>query len=312
MSILDGIITPVTMNPFNNFLDISRNNFENISDISDEQIQFVIYYMTFCNVALSAYQWNIPDEYEQINADFIERLLHYKGRAAVINDKTRGLLVADFTTKQSNINFLGFPKEITAVDVFNNNEVIGNYSTGDFVIIKNNAMLLPTNLICLKFAQQITQIIQAMDVNTANQKFPIVLQGTREQKTSLEALIKNIDNNFQYVFIDKELNVEDIKNLNVAPPFIAEKLYNILNQKKNELLTLIGINNVNIEKNSGVSDTEVMSNNDIVSRIAYTYLSEREKACKQIEKLFNISVSVEATKATNGNTDVFESGVDDE
>lgn len=311
MSILDGIITPVTPNPYHNIIDISRNNFENLADISDEKIQFLIYYMTFCNVALSAHKWQIPDNYEQLNADFIERLLLYKGRAAVINDKNKGLMVADFTVNKANINFLGFPKEITATDIYNNNEVIGNYAADNFVIIRNNAMMLPTNYICMKFAAQIVQLLQAMDVNTANQKFPLVFQGTKEQKTTLEAAAKNIDNNFQYIFCDKELNIEDIKLLNVAPPFIAEKIYDIVDRKKNELLTLIGINNVNINKQSGVSDTEVISNNDIVSRIAYTYFSERQKACADIKHKFNVDISVDVVDTTENKVDVF-GGDDDE
>ena len=62
---------------------------------------------------------------------------------------------------------------------------------------------------------------------------------------------------------------------------------------ENDLLTRIGINNTNIQKKERLISNEVDSNLMEIMSHAYSMLDERTKFCEEVNKKFDLDISVE-------------------
>lgn len=281
---------------YRSFLTLSHNQFEHITTLNDKVLAFLPQYTRYASMCLNEFSWDIPDRYEQIRSDFIEKLLYYKGRCALVNADNMGLIVCDFIVTKYNgysmFNMFGEPQEIDAIDIFNNNKVIGHYTSDDFVIISDNPMWYPTNLTVWQYSTDIANINLAITRNIQQQRFPVVFQGTSKQRQTFEQMCKKIDNDDIYIFLDKDVNIDDITKLSIDAHFIAKELYDVKDRKDSDLLTMIGLANVNTVKQSGISADEINSNNQGIELTFDTKYSSRLKAVDEIKKKFDIDMTV--------------------
>ena len=61
----------------------------------------------------------------------------------------------------------------------------------------------------------------------------------------------------------------------------------------NEFFTDIGVNNANMDKKERMVANEVEANNEQVKASEDVLLKSREEACKQINRIFGLNISVE-------------------
>lgn len=270
----------------------SKNQALAFDDLSNALFSFLPTYAEFTTLCLDRFKWGFPEENEQLNSDFCELLNFYKGRSAVINDPERGFMLCDFYAVDKNFSMFGYPTKIQAIDIFNNDKVIGEYGSNDFVIIPNNKIWYPTNITVMKYCIDIANLIEAIDLNVEAQKFPVVLQGTEEQKNALRIIADKIETKEKYIFLSKQINIEDIKTLFINAPFISKELDEIKERKRAELLTKIGINNANVFKESGINVDETNANNSLVDLNRKSFINARLEAIKEIKKKFNIDVTL--------------------
>ena len=277
---------------YHNFLTLSKNGALHWEELFNGLENFIPFYVQFANLCLNFFEWELPVNNEQLNSDFIERLLFYKGRCAIINDKSRGLMVVDFVNIGGFSNMFGYPTRIQARDIFDYNKVIGNYDSADFVIITNNKMWYPTNITVMKYSVDISNILDAINLNVESQKFPVILQATDEkQKLTMEQLADKIECGERYIFSKPEFNVNSlISSLDINAPFISDRLQDLQQKKTAELLTALGINNQNVNKESGITSDEVQANNGLVKLNFDSMLIPRQEACDEIKRKFNINV----------------------
>lgn len=276
---------------YTNFLTLSKNGALHWEELFTALDNFIPIYSQYANLCLNFFEWELPVENEQLNSDFIERLLFYKGRCAIINDKSRGLMVVDFVNIGGWSNIFGYPTKIQARDIFDYNKVIGEYESDDFVIITNNKLWYPTNITVLKYTIDISNILDSINLNVESQKFPVILQAADEkQKLTVEQLADKIELGERYIFTKSEFNPEaQLKSLDINAPFIADRLNDLQNKKTAELLTALGINNENVSKASGITADEVNANNGLVKLNFDAMLIPRQEACNEIKKKFNIN-----------------------
>jgi hypothetical protein len=76
-------------------------------------------------------------------------------------------------------------------------------------------------------------------------------------------------------------------------PFLCDKLNDIKSVIWNELLTYLGISNVNIVKKERLVSDEVLRNQGGTVFSRYSRLESRRKACEQINEMFGLNVSVD-------------------
>lgn len=284
-----------TLASASHFLTLSKNGALHWEELFTSLNNFIPTYAQFSNLCLNFFDWELPVDNEQLNADFIERLLFYKGRCAIINDKSKGLMVCDFNTIGGNYNIFGYPMKIQALDIFNYNKVIGEYDYKDFVIITNNKLWYPTNITVFKYSLDISNILDAINLNVESQKYPIILQSPDDKdKLSIEQLADKIDTGERYIFAKSGFNIQEaIKTLDISAPFISDRLQDLQQRKTAELLTALGINNENVNKESGITADEVNANNTLVKLNFDSMLIPRQEACDEIKKKFNIDVWVD-------------------
>lgn len=275
---------------------MSKNRALWFENVTDDIIKFYNYYTYYSNLAMDNFKWVIDKQYKMLNSDFIEKLLFYKGVCAVvrINDVPQ---LCTFVNISKSYNLFGYPTRINAYDVFNNDKMLGTFESEDFVIIENNKLWYPTNLIVLEKSNKLANISEAIDINTDGQKYPVVFQGSIEQKRTLQEMSAKYVKGERPLYVDKDFKVDDITCINPDVPFRALELFKAGENVKNEMLSMIGIDNVNISKESGVSPDEVNSNNELVKLSYDMYLSSREKAVKELFDKFGIEVSLEYQKA---------------
>lgn len=281
---------------FSRFGHFSKNQSLDFESLTDEAIIFLREFFKYLNICLNMFKWKFDESKEQLNGDFLERLLFFKGRAAVIDDPTRGLLVVDYSNKSTKYNILCYPNEITAIDLSDNNKVIGTYRNTDekkeFVIVENNKTFIPTALDVITYCAEIASLTYAENLNTDGQKTPILFQGNERQKQSIKNLAIQYDLGYPYIFADKELNLDDISKIELQPKFISKEIQDLIYVKRNDLLSAIGINNENINKQSGISPYETNANNDFVTNVFLTKYNCRKEAADKIQKAFNIDCEV--------------------
>ena len=276
---------------------LSKNDALAWENLGDAILTFLPVYIPLANACLSRFKWDIDNAEKLLDSAFIEKLLFYKGRAAIVNDKSRGLIVCDFTPIKQGANFFGYPSEIQALDVFDYNNVIGNYNYDDFVIIENNPLWYPTNITLWKYALDIANIFDAVNLNVDAQKFPIVFQGDSKQKLTMEQLADKIECGDRYIFMDKDYKLDDITTLEINAKFVAKELYDVAERVSNTLLTAVGINNANSIKQSGITTEETNANNELIT-INYNVLKlSREKAVNEVKEKFNKTISVSENDA---------------
>lgn len=293
------------------FLSMSKNHALKWEELFDSLGNFIPVYAQYSNLCLNFFDWELPLENEQLNADFIERLLFYKGRCAIVNDSERGLMVCDFTVVNGMSNIFGYPTQIQALDIFDYNKVIGVYDSPDFVIITNNKMWYPTNITVLKYSVDISNILDSINLNVEAQKFPVILQSPDDKaKLTMEQYADKIETGERYIFSKYDFDAKNaITSLNINAPFISDRLQDLAEKKTTELLTAIGVNNQNITKESGVTTDEVNSNNTLVKLNFDSMLIPRQEACDEIKRKFNINVWCDVKDFnTNGLYDIIGGG----
>lgn len=273
---------------FNNicapFYNMSKNRvFEKYTRFKDV-ITFFTFYPQFTNIALNRFSWDFPEQYQQLNGDFLERLCHYIGRCALIQDDTHGFMIVDFIPDK-NYNMWYEPQKIEAVDIVSRKK-IGIYNNEKFVIIPNNELWTPTDIGIVGFVDDIVQAYSAIDNNNTQQKFPVIFQGTKEQKEDLKALFKHINEQDPYIFLKKEFNIDGITKLDISAPYLVKDIYDYIDRKKADCMNFLGINNANTYKQSGITADEVNSNNDFIKNVIDSYTQPRLKALDKIKKQF--------------------------
>lgn len=274
------------------WIDQSHNINEDIISLRDDLFSFLPFYMIYSSVAMSLSHIEFPEDREQLDSEFNELLLYYKGRSAVINTKNKGLMICDFIPIKNNYGMFGEPTRITAIDRHTGEHIEENIPEDRFVIIRSNKFWYPANYTVMSFCKTIANIQNAVDNNINQQKFPIVFQGTKEQKETLKQAIAQIEKDYPYIIIDKQINVNDITKLLIDAKFISKDMLDVADRKKSTLLELLGVTNTNTVKQSGISPDEVNSNNTLTQLIGSVAIKEKEKACKEIKQKFDIDCKV--------------------
>lgn len=287
---LDGSLLSMGMLGFCK-LNQSHNFNEDKISITDDFLDFMPIYTLYTNVALSLSKIIFPEDRKQLDSEFNEKLLFYKGKSAVIRDSSKGFILCDFSVVDRHYNIFGKPTKINAIDTYNNQN-IGQYNEEDFVIIENNPLWYPTNLTVLKASADLAETNQSAIANVRQQKFPIIFQGTNKQKLTFENLIEQIEKTYPYIFLDKEINVEDITKLMIDAKFIAKDLLDFFDRRKSMLLEMLGINNVGVVKQSGIGDEEISSNNMLTALIGDIPIKCKEKAIQELKEKFNLDCTL--------------------
>lgn len=244
------------------------------------------YYSRLKGIALSVFEWEgLP---ETCNARFLEDTLFHYGQAVFVEDKTMSFLNLK-VTPASELNVYNEPISYRAFSTGYN--VV--YSADECVFIRNNPLCRSTEATIINYAERLAELEQAIAVNCNAQKTPILIKCDEKTRKSLEVIYSQYDGNKPVIFASKGLVENPLEVLKTDAPFVADRLREEKRAVWAEVLEYLGINtNPSDKKKERLIVNEVDANNEQIDIQFQTMLAEREAACRKINEMFGLSVSV--------------------
>jgi hypothetical protein len=247
------------------------------------------YYYRLMLIARSVFKWNnLPNG---IDEKWIEKYFFNDGRCMFFNDPTNGFMVTKFT-ESGNLNYYDEPTLLTPYGTNYMGSPLENNI--NCVLMRNNDIMIPTSPTIQLYAFRLAEIQRTIDVNVGAQQTPVVVLCSDKQKLSFKRIFQKITDHEPCIYGDKNLDIENIKTLDIKAPIVFDKLQSQKQAIWNECMTFLGINNNTQEsKRERLVVSEVEVNNEQIESSANVMLKAREKACEDINKMFGLNVSVE-------------------
>jgi hypothetical protein len=250
---------------------------------------FTDYYYRLNLLANSVFEWEgLPNH---ISEKWIERFLFTEGCCMFFKDPDLGFMVAKCTHADT-LNEYDEPTKLLPVAtnyIYKGEPLINNK---ECVLICNNDLKLPTYPTIRLYAYRLAEITRTADVNIHAQKTPCFIRGTDKSVLTLKNVYRQWDGNEPVIFYDKNGVDTPIEVLKTEAPIVFDKLRDEKHQVWNECMTFLGINNANTDKRERLVDDEVQANNEQIQLSAEMMLKARQEACKLINELFGLNVSV--------------------
>lgn len=246
---------------------------------------YIDYYTRLKEYAINTFQWvNLPDT---VDARYMELILCERGKVCFFQDELVGFMVLP-VNEYGNLNVYNYPTEhqIYAVNGYNKNRNIENS-----VVIYNNYLRLPTVLTLSLYAERLSKIQRTIDVNIGACKTPYIIVATENQRLALENAFNQIDENKPALFFTTEMNLDNIKALDLKTPYVSDKLTLLKHDVWNEAMTFLGIENSNTDKKERMITDEVNSNDGQIESSRFNMLDARLEACEKINKMFGLNIS---------------------
>lgn len=253
-------------------------------------LTFSYYYYKLMLIARALFEWeNLPNNMDE---RWIEKYLFTSGKCIFFKDPTMGFMVAGLA-QEGSINCYGDPTSVYPVAenfVYSGPKLINGENC---YVIRNNDLMLPNFPIVRHYAFKLTNIDRAIDTNIEAQKTPIIVRCSDKQRLSLKNAINQRRDNEPVIWTTDQANISDmVSTLDMNAPAVFKDLQTQKHMILNEVFTDFGINNANMDKRERMVANEVEANNEQVKASEDVLLKVREEACKNINRIFNLDISV--------------------
>lgn len=245
---------------------------------------FMQYFDRLTELSISMFEWkNLPDT---IDERFLELALFGDGMAIFFEDEVLGYLALR-TMIGGRLDVYQIPTERTAYASNGYNKHLDNENS---VIIFNNMIHTNSTRVVETYARRLYELDRIIDVNAKAQKTPVFIQCDETQRLTMKNLYMKYEGNEPFIFGDKLLNPNALKVLKTDAPYVADKIYQLKTQLWNEVLTYLGISNLNVQKKERMISDEVIRNQGGTIASRYSRLESRRKACEQINNMFGLDI----------------------
>lgn len=113
-----------------------------------------------------------------------------------------------------------------------------------------------------------------------------------EDYEQAKVLHEQLENDEPYMFVPLR-EVDKAKGFTSGAPYIVDKLQNEIDGRVNEILTMLGVNNIGInEKKEHLVVDEINANNEDIEQQSYSYESQIEMDFDRVNNLFGTKVKV--------------------
>lgn len=266
----------------------TKNNMFNMSAWKNTQ-SYWLYMKDISQLAISMFKWkNLPDT---IDVDFMEKCLLQDGKVVFFKDDVLGYLalrVAD----AGKLDVYGRPISYYAYSVDSTMYHVPLDNTNS-VIIYNNVTRSSDFAMLLYYAKRLWEYDHVIDINVKAQKTPVMVTCDENQRLTMKNLYQKYEGNEPFIFADKSLDRNALQALKTDAPFVASDIYALRTSIYNELLTKLGISNIDNSKKERMITDEIARNNGGTVAHQYTRLNSRKKACDAINSMFGLNIDVE-------------------
>ena len=268
------------------------------------------------DLLITRFKWKIPKSCDERFLEFC-LLVYNQAGFAKIKQKINDIYVEGYMNLQPLTQSLyspyGYPISISLVDYMGRNygsnfvPILPQGGEGaNMVLCLNSKCNTPPVYRVMWYAERITQILISIKAAIENTSGSVIIQCDKEQK-------KAIDRAIQESRTGKPLIISTDKNdqfmeprimTNPQTPEIIKTLYECLDKEWANFYAEFGINaNAVMNKMSGVSDMELIQNEESTSLALQAELDCRKLACEQFKELFGEEISVELNFTKRENTE---------
>ena len=243
-------------------------------------------------MATNRFKWeNLP---EGVKSEHIEENLYAHGQVLFFDDDKLGILTLPCTV-DGGLNVYGEPIDFNVWGVDYNKRVKGEKA----VRIKANDSCFPQVHQVNYYTGLLAEIEKTMKLNLEQQWTPYILSSTKKNELSLKNFFKKIKDKLEFaIFVDERLSEtmnEGVKVLNTDAKYLLDDLQVHKEKTVNELLTLLGINNLAVTKKERLVSGEVDVNNQNIDMNLDLEYKNRLLACEEINKKFGLEITVKKT-----------------
>lgn len=265
--------------------------------------KYDMYLDRFVEIALGQIKWNnLPEE---IDERYMELSLLKNGSALFFKDDIIGYIGIG-TTAFGKWNIYGIPEERTG---YGANGTQFKRNSKDSVIIWNKLTHTNDWNLLTDYASKLALIDEILMINVNAQKTPILIKCSEMQRLTLKNLYEKYRGNTPFIFADDGLDVNSMQTLSTGAPYLARDLYELKMNIWNEALTYLGVVNIQTNKKERLITDEVTRLNGGTMASRETRIKAREIACKEINKMFGLNISVEFVDSNEREENMKNNGV---
>ena len=247
------------------------------------------YNLVYGNIARSMFIWKgLP---EGIPEEYMEKQLYDVGSVMFAEDA----MVGYFLTRYGAAGQVDMYDRQTHFNVVSTSGLNGKrYSIDDVVIVKNNKNLAATSHLIKKNIDELVEIAVTKQTNQSLQRMPTVILTDDKTKQSLVSVLLAGQNGDGPVVAGlKGFSIDKIDIIENRQEYLGAELREEERMIIGELLTMLGINNLEISKKERLVAAEAEVNEDEVGINLVSFLQPREEAAEEINRRFGLNVSVE-------------------
>lgn len=259
--------------------------------------------MHLINTRISQYKWEgLPDT---CNARFLELCL-LRGSALMAKEGENYLTLAAAPSQGVNLygdtvtaygyGMNGYNKEYTLFVDGDNYSTPGQIAAGqpDAVLCRDNPIMYPEIGLLIATADRMTYTMRSLDIVNTNLRTPTIIEADPKEVKSIKDMYGQIDDGVPAVFARRDNIVKNAEIYSVGQdPAALKSLWEHYQRLENNYRERVGIQtNADTDKKAQISEDEVNSNNQAISMSQNIYLSERQKFCEKINKVWGLNVKV--------------------
>lgn len=249
-----------------------------------------MYFQILTLIAVSRFKWNnLP---EGMDERFLEETILWNGSALVFFDELYGMLNLPYTScgqlNYYHLPVLRQPYSVGTID-------FPVCDVNDSVIVWNDYNHQTPIIQILELTKRLYNVTMSLDVNTEALRSPVIAECDETQRKTLEEMLNKRKNGEPLILGNKTLDLMRLQVLPLVTQPLVDSISVLEVRKKNiwnEALSYLGINN-RVEKRERMIQEEALSNNMLNTMMRSIYLSSRQEACEQINRLFGTNINVE-------------------
>ena len=268
---------------------LGRSKWKSLTRQKNEMEWYCIFNLLW-NLSVNNIKW-INTE---IPSSYIEKCLVENGSGAFFEED--GIL--KFGSAYATENIYNVP---TKWQIHYNGKIYSK-SILDSVFVKCDLNNNPFIIYVLQYADKICDIERTINTNVATHKLPFIIKSNDKKLLTHKNIVNQIQNNEIAIFIDETLNINDFQFFKTDQQYIIDKLDIHKKFVYAEFKELLGFNNIQIEKKERLITDEAQQNDEVIQNgYCKSMLDSRLKACQELNKLFNLSVSCKLNREVEKN-----------
>lgn len=241
------------------------------------------------NLAVNMFEWkNLPPE---INQAQMEKDIMLGSFSIFFKDEELDKYFC-LPGALSGVDVYGYPS--MAKPIPKNGVIFKERTLGqDAVVIYANRTRTSAVRFINDYADKLSDLDIAIKMNTMAMKHPVMLKASETDKDSLNTMMKQYEDSYYVIVGDKSLSLSDMEVINLKVS--ATEILDLQKQKEtvlNEFFQMFGISGT-VEKRERMIAGEMNAMMQQVGINRQMWLSYRQDACKQINKIFGLNISVD-------------------